>query len=307
MGKILITGATGHLGGIVIREIIRRQGAEQVAALVRDPSKAVDLDAMHVDLRKGDYTDVVSLKAAFSGVDKIYFVSSSSMPDIGEQHHNVINAASESGVKHVVYVSGIRAINGPSAIPEIAQAYADTEERLKASGLVYTILVHGIYADQLAEWIPPRKTIDSRFFSLPAGDGKAVYPTREDLALAGAEVITGKGHENKTYYLTGNRSTSFYDVADKLSKLTETNITYTPIPQEVYIRQLKEQGADEAAIHRLLQYMTAYTNGEFDHHDPSLEMLLHRTPVTLTDFLKSLYRLPDDTEDADTIDTYFLR
>ncbi len=307
MSHVLITGATGRLGGVVIREVIRKIGAENVSALVRDPSKAADLQALKVTLLKGDYSDPATLEQAFKGIEKLYFVSANDLANVGDQHRNVVKAAVAANVRHIIYVSGIRALDGTSSIPVIANVHEETEELIRKSGLKYTILMHGLYADILADWIPPGPTMESGEFRLPGGNGKAVYPTREDLALAGAAVITGSGHENKTYSLTGNRSSSFRDVAEKLTKLTEVNVRYVPIAQEEFLAQLKAQGADESIINTTVAYLKAFELGEFDHHDPTLERLLGRMPTTLIDFLKTVYRLPDDSEDADTIDTYYLK
>jgi NAD(P)H dehydrogenase (quinone) len=70
MTKILVTGATGRLGGQVVEFLLRRIAAANIVALARDPAKLQPLAEKGVDIRVEDYLDAGSLERAFSGVDK---------------------------------------------------------------------------------------------------------------------------------------------------------------------------------------------------------------------------------------------
>src|SRR5680860_838392 len=100
---ILVTGASGQLGKLVVENLLQRVPSGQVAGLVRDESKVTDLKAKGVDIRVGDYHDPASLESAFEGVDKLLFISSADFNDRLRQHKNVIDAAKKAGVKHVFY------------------------------------------------------------------------------------------------------------------------------------------------------------------------------------------------------------
>ncbi len=105
MSNILVTGATGGLGKAVVEQLLKNGGADQLSVLARDPAKATDLQAQGVHVHKGDYTDYASLLAAFAGVDKLFLVSGNDVHNRVPQHANVIKAATEAGVKHIVYTS----------------------------------------------------------------------------------------------------------------------------------------------------------------------------------------------------------
>src|SRR5215217_4037784 len=108
MSKILVTGATGQLGKAAVSELLQKVDANNISVLVRDPQKAEDLKEKGINVIKGDYNDYASLVAAFKGVNKLYFVSSSDVMKRFAQHQNVVKAAGEAGVGHIIYTSAQR-------------------------------------------------------------------------------------------------------------------------------------------------------------------------------------------------------
>lgn len=89
---IVVTGVTGKLGRVAVEDLLERVPAGEVTALARDPRKAADLAERGVDVRRGDYEDPDSLRAAFAGADVVLVVSS---PDTTpgtrpRQHGNAI-------------------------------------------------------------------------------------------------------------------------------------------------------------------------------------------------------------------------
>jgi NAD(P)H dehydrogenase (quinone) len=105
MKRILVTGATGHLGRGIVEHLLKLKPSSEIAVLARDPAKAVDLSAKGVEVRRGDYFDLESLKRAFAGVGKLMFVSTVTFTDGLTQHRNVVAAAKAAGVEHVHYTS----------------------------------------------------------------------------------------------------------------------------------------------------------------------------------------------------------
>ena len=96
---ILITGATGHLGGHVLENLLKKTDASNIAVLVRDENKAADLKAKGVEIRVGNFNDAASLANAFNGIDKMLLISSSDLEDRLGQHKNVIDAAKNASVR----------------------------------------------------------------------------------------------------------------------------------------------------------------------------------------------------------------
>jgi NAD(P)H dehydrogenase (quinone) len=91
---ILVTGATGHFGKSTIDFLLRKGiSSTNIVALVRDEEKAADIKSKGVALRIGDYNNYDALLSAFTGVEKLLFVSGSDIFHRGAQHQNVVKAA----------------------------------------------------------------------------------------------------------------------------------------------------------------------------------------------------------------------
>ncbi len=291
MNKILVTGATGQLGSAAVNELLQKVSASDISVLVRTPEKAEDLKAKGVNVVKGDYNDYASLVAAFKGVDKLYFVSSSDVMNRFAQHQNVVKAAVEAGVGHIIYTSAQRkSEDGTSPIALVADAHWQTDNLIKQSGLTYTILKHGLYTDILPMFMGD-KVIETGTIFLPAGDGKSSYASRNDLAAAGAIILTTDRHENKVYEFGGPVSYSFHDIAGILSELSEKSIQYVSPSAEVYAEQLKSYGVPDEMIQGAASFCVAIAQGEFDFPSTDLEAVLGRKPQTVKEFLKAAYQL----------------
>lgn len=291
MSKILVTGATGQLGKAVVHELLQRVSANEISVLVRDPAKAEELKAKGVNVVKADYNEYASLVAAFKAIDKLYFVSSSDIMNRFAQHQNVVKAAVEAGVGHIFYTSAQRkSEDGTSPIALVADAHWKTDNLIRESGLTYTILKHGLYTDILPMFMGD-KVIETATIFLPAGDGKAAYASRSDLAAAGATLLTSKGHENKAYEMGGNVADSFHDIAGILSELSGKTIQYVSPSPEEFTEQLKSYGMPDEAIQGAASFCVAIAQGEFDFPSTDLEAILGRKHQSVKEFLKEAYRL----------------
>jgi NAD(P)H dehydrogenase (quinone) len=290
MSNILVTGATGGLGKAVIENLLKTVSPGDLAVLVRDPAKATDLQAQGVSVKQGDYNDYASLIAAFEGVDKLFLVSGNDIPNRVPQHTNAINAAKEAGVQHLVYTSFQRKTeDGSSAAAFVAEAHLATEKLLKESGLTYTILKNALYLDVLPLFMGP--VLDTNTIYLPAGEGKVPYASRADMGAAGAAVLTGTGHENKSYEISNDTSYSFQDIARILSDLSNKTIQYFSPTAEEFGSALAAAGVPAGAIEMTAGFCVGMAQGEFDFPGTDLEKLLGRKPETAAQFLKAAYKL----------------
>jgi NAD(P)H dehydrogenase (quinone) len=166
---ILVTGATGKLGKATIDSLLKNGSVPgDIAALVRDETKATELKSKGVQLKVGDYQDFDSLKSAFQGVDKLLLVSSSSDIEYRfSQHKNVIDAAREVGVGHIVYTSFDMKNLRQSTMGEDVQYHVDTTDYLKQKDVPYTLMNNTLYADLIP--IISGKDILQNGISIPAG------------------------------------------------------------------------------------------------------------------------------------------
>ena len=200
---ILVTGATGQFGGKAIDHLLKI-GIEpsQISALVRDAAKSKGLQEKGIEIRTGDYANYGSLVGAFEGIDKLLLVSSNDRQAVENRtaHHlNVIKAAKEAGVKHIVYTSFVRKPGFEnSAIAAFQNSHVESEAYLMNSGMDYTILQNGIYLEMIPIFAG-EKVAEKGTIVFPAQTGRASYVLREELAEAAAHILATDGHQNKLY------------------------------------------------------------------------------------------------------------
>jgi len=290
---ILVTGATGQYGTQAIEHLLRK-GVEprRIVALVRDKAKGQQLQDQGIELRIGDYSDVESLRRALQGVDTLLLVSSNdrgAAENRTAHHVNVINAAKEARVKHLVYTSFVRKPSfETSAIAAFQQAHADTEQAIQDSGLPYTILENGIYLEMIPRLIG-EKVAETGLILLPAQEGKASWVLREELAEAAAHVLTTTGHENQRYVLTNTEATSFGDIAQELSRRLGKEIHYQSPTVEAFQATLTHAGVPELYIGMFATWARAVAQGLLDVEGTTLAAFLGRKPTTTAQFLTRVY------------------
>ena len=291
MSKILVTGATGQLGKAVTESLLKKTNAASISILVRDADKALEFKEAGVNVHKGDYDDYSALIAAFRGIDKLYLVSGNDIPNRLKQHENVIKAAKEAGVNHIVYTSFQRKNESASSpIAFIEDAHLKTEAALKNSGLTYTILEHGLYAD-IIPFFTGEKLMETKTIFLPAGDGKTAFALRTDMAEAGANILlddTGK-YDNKSIEITGNEALSWSDIAGMISTITSSHINYVSPTVAEFNSALNNAGAPEEIAQMLGGFNLAIGEGAFENVTSDLENILGRAPKTVYAFLQSVY------------------
>lgn len=286
---IVVTGATGHFGKATIDFLLKRGvPAGNISALVRDISKAGDLKAKGIDIKIGNYDDYASLLAAFKNADKLLLISGTDVTSRQQQQENVVKAAKEAGVKHIVYTSFVRKNETEtSPIAIVAKSHIATEKYIKASGIPYTIMLNTLYADVLPMFIGEKVLETGIFF--PAGNGKTSFATRLDMAEAAARILTGEGHENKEYVVANTSNYSLEDVASMLSEFSGKQISYTSPSTEVYTETLSKAGVPMEYVGVFAGFGGAIKQGEFDTATSDLETLIGRKPTDLSEYLKSVY------------------
>ena len=282
---ILVTGATGGLGHETIDSLLTTTPAAEIAALVRDVSKATDLVQRGVDVRQADYFDYPALVHAFRGVEKVLLISAVAFTDRVAQHRNVIDAAKEAGVKHLFYTSIQR--SSDFVLQEATESDLATEAYLKASGLVYTILHNGYYFEGLGYLIGGK--VPDAEIRFPAGEGKIAFVKRTELAAATAALLTSQGHDNQEYTLAGSEAYSFHDVARELSALAGRPITYQSSELAPYIAQTVAAGFPEPVANFFAQWGAAARHGMLAGTPDTVERLLGRQPTALREYLKATY------------------
>lgn len=291
MTKILVTGATGNIGRMTLQHLLKRVPASELVGLARDPAKAADLAAEGIEIRKGDYFDYEGLVRAFDGIDKAMLVSTHAFTDRNTQHENVINAAKQAGVQHIVYMPIIHEADSAFKLPQVTDEDIFVEEKLTASGLTYTLVRHPPFLENIQGYVggnPLEKGVLT-----PAGTGRAGYARREELAEAHAVVLTEAGHENKSYSLYGEPAVSFSEIAQILSEISGKPVPYKTVSDQEYIANLVSGGLPEPAAEFVLGWVHGVNAGEWEGKPGDLEKLLGRKPTTPAEFLRASYASPE--------------
>ncbi len=295
---ILVTGATGHLGRVVIEHLAKEGDAGQVAGLVRDEGKASDLKAKGVDVRVGDYDDVASLDAAMRGAEKVLLISGTEMDAAKslQQHANVIDAAKRAGVRFIAYTG--RAMRDPSATEtELMRRHFKTEDLIRESGMTYALFRNALYLESIAYFIgkgrshPGQQATFETDIRLPTGDGRVAYTLRSELGEGIANALHRDGREDHVYTLTAGEAWSFHDVARALGELSGKPVTYTSTDKATFEAQMRERGVPEAMARVFHGFYRDIHDGQLDEVTPELEGLLGRKPASIKAGLKALFNL----------------
>ena len=277
---ILVTGATGLNG----KELLRVLSAKGVAvrALVRNPAKAEAIAALpNVEIVQGDMARPETLAAGLRGVDRAMLISSSD-PMMLDVQTNFIDAARKAGVKHVVKLSGI--------MPELdsafrfARMHGEIEKRLEASGMAFTHLRAGEFMPAYFRQVPNITAKGAMF--LPMEDARIASIDVGDIAEIAAKVLTGSGHEGKTYPLTGPEALTMTEVAEKLSAATGKTIRYVNVPPEAARQAQLAAGMPPYLADALFELFAERRNGKEAKVWPDAQALLGRLPTSFDEFAR---------------------
>ena len=277
---ILVTGATGLNG----KELLRVLSASGVAvrALVRNPAKAEAIAALpNVDVVQGDMAHPETLAAGLRGVNRAMLISSSD-PMMLDVQTNFIDAAKRAGVKHIVKLSGI--------MPELdsafrfARMHGEIEKRLEASGMAFTHLRAGEFMPAYFRQVPNITAKGAMF--LPMEDASIASIDVGDIAEIAAKVLTGSGHEGKTYPLTGPQALTMTEVAEKLSTATGKTIRYVNVPPEAARQAQLAAGMPPYLADALFELFAERRNGKEATVWPNAQALLGRLPTSFDEFAK---------------------
>jgi len=237
---IVVTGATGQLGRLVITTLLKTIPAADIVAAVRTPSKAADLAALGVTVREADYTRPDTLTTAFAGADKLLLISSSEVGQRTRQHQAVIDAAKTAGVKLIVYTSVLRA---DTSMLGLAGEHRATETALKASGVPFTVLRNGWYTENYAASIAPALAHGALLGS--AQQGRIASAARADYAAAAAAVLTREGQAGKVYELAGDEAYTLADFANEITAQSGKQVIYQNLPEADFKAALIGAGLPE--------------------------------------------------------------
>jgi NAD(P)H dehydrogenase (quinone) len=277
--RILVTGATGHLGAKVVEALLDSVPTDQVAVSVRNVEKAEHLRARGVEVRRGDFDDVDSLARAFRGVQRLLLISTNGDNATRlRQHRAAVAEAARAGVEFIAYTSLTRADASPMAL---GQVHRETEAAIRATQIPYCFLRNNWYLENEAGTIQGAAATGAPVVTA-AADGRIGWVLRDDLALATAAVLVGPGHENIVYELSGPPRT-YPDLAAAIGHVLGRQVPVQHIDVASYEHMLAGYGLPGFLVGLLVDAQRAMRQGALDVESGDLERLLGRPATSLTD------------------------
>jgi len=273
---IVVTGATGQLGRLVIQALLKTQPASEIVAAVRSPEKAADLAALGVQVRRADYNEPAALDAAFEGADKLLLISSSEIGRRVVQHRAAIEAAKRSGIELIGYTSVLRADTTPLGL---AAEHRETEAALRASAVPFVLLRNGWYTENYTHSLA--SALEHGAILGCAGNGRIASAARADYAQAAAIVMTRDAQAGRVYELAGDTAYTLADLAAEVTRQSGKKVEYRNLSEPEYEEALIEVGLPEAVADLLSDSDTAASNGALFDDGHQLSALLGRPTTPL--------------------------
>lgn len=271
---IVVTGATGQLGRLVVESLLRR-GADpqEVVATGRDAARLAPLAELGVRTAVADYADAAALRAAFEGADRVLLVSGSEVGRRVAQHTTVVEAARDAGVSLLAYTSIPKADTNAMVL---AGEHRATEDAIRASGVPFTFLRNSWY---LENYLPQVPTYLEHGVAGAAGDGRVSGATRADYADAAAAALLADDSAGRVYEL-GGESFSLTDLAGAVADAAGREVRYAELPPEQLTEVLVGAGVPRGYAEVLVDADAGIARGELEVTTGDLERLIGRRPTS---------------------------
>lgn len=278
---VVVTGASGQLGRLVIDALLKTLPAGEIVAAVRKPDSVQDLAARGVQVRVADYDRPETLDAALRGADKVLLVSGNEVGRRVPQHRAVIEAAKRAGVQLLAYTSVLRADTTPLSV---GPDHKETEALLQASGIPFVILRNGWYTENYLAGVAPALQYGALMGG--AGAGRIASAARSDYAEAAAAVLTQDGKAGKIYELAGDDAYTLEQLAAELARQSGKEVAYRDLPQAEYKAALLGVGLPEDLAELISSSDAAAAHGALFDDGHQLSALIGRPTTALAQSVK---------------------
>ncbi len=277
---IAVTGATGAVGSRLAARVADRD--VPLRLIVRDPARAPELGPRaKVEVRQASgYGAGSEMRAALEGCTTVFLIPAAEAPDRVEQHITAVDAAVAAGVGRIVYLSFVGASADNTFT--LGRDHWHTEQHIRTTGLPWTFLRMNLYMDFIPSMVGSDGVIRG-----PAGDGRLAAVLRDDVAAAGAAVLTSDGHDGRTYDLTGPDAFTLTEAAELMGQISDRAIRFHNETDREAFASRAGFGAPEFEVRGWISSYWAIRAGDLAAVSSDVRTLSGRDPVSLASYLRA--------------------
>ncbi|ELI6448896.1 NAD(P)H-binding protein [Photobacterium damselae] len=278
---ILVTGASGHIGQGVVKELLNNN-VEFVAG-VRNPETYHGIECA---LRAFDYDDTSMMQEAFRGVDTVIFISGNAETERRiEQHRQIIDAAKQENIQHIVYLSFIT-VTDPNSVFPFTRQHIDTENYLNHSGIKHTVIRSSWYMENLEFAV--KEALDTDIFIDGSQRGALSFISRQDVAKGLAMLAIKPELQGEIYTFTGSKAYAMRDVAELMNCHCGKGIEFKSISIADYQQSLIDNGLPEFLAESIALNSDDIDNGDYAIVSQDAKLVNQQQPMALVDYLTSI-------------------
>lgn len=275
---ILVTGATGTIGSEVVK--ILSEARAKVRAAVRTKNNNWKIPAIGVEVVEIDMANPQTLDGAFNGVEKLVLITPFN-ENMVEYTKNLVQAAKNHGIKHIVKISAMGA--DPNGNMIFAKAHGEAEEIIKKSGIPWTFLRPNVFMQNFAT-IHGENIKNKKSFYAPAARGKTSFVDARDVAECVSNIVLRNGFEGKIYTLTGPEAMDHRGVEHIISGVVGELVKYYPTEEADFLNELKSIGTPEWNVAALSELYRAIREGYLAQVTDEVRTLTGKRAKSLTQF-----------------------
>lgn len=279
--KVGISGASGHLGSAIVRELKARIGAKDIVAISRTPDK---LAALGVETRAGDFDKPETLAEAFQGLDKLLLLPTVE-PTPSARSRQLVAAFDEAvsaGVGHITLVSAVGVRSGEAS--DLNESYFVSEQALMRKASRWSIVRMALFSESFLNGVKMSlaQGVDASISSAPVN-----FVSRDDVAAACAGVLATEGHHGAIYNATGPEALDGPGRAAMIAEIIGKPFAFVQVTAEQYAEGLKAAGLPPAFINVGLSIQEMIARGAFDITTGDVLRLAGRAPRRLADIAEA--------------------
>lgn len=269
-GKILVLGATGHVGRPLVDALVAK--GEAVKAASRGGAPVGGAEGVRFD-----YADLSTFPAALEDVDRVFVMLAGGNTDPVGTLGPIVDAAIAGGLKIVLMTA--LGVDADDNIP-----YRQIELRLVRSGLPYVILRPNWFLDNFHNYWKPG--VVAGRVALPAGDGRTSFIDARDIAASAAAALTTNRFDMRDFALTGSEALTYAEATSVLSAVVGKTVVYEPIDDDAFVAMLTSFGAPEGYARFLASLFAFVRQGWNAGISDGVETLTGRKPITLATYAR---------------------